>query len=233
MPPLAELSHRHHLSVDNYDDPLAEFNGYVEVTAVEDPSTGVMKDEIMIVLPLSERVGKALDEDPLYYYPPSTPGGSRLVYDMDDISDDEDIDDNPLQVITNRHNGSVGNIAKSSSSKALDRKSSIDPELEYNFMEELMQTLDSIFGCSYGGCTQSMSHPVLKSALRRKDHSEPPLNRNVSFTSLEIREFPMTLGIHPSAVTVNIFILSFMRTPCTNSLFVERPSLFVYSAAIL
>lgn len=217
MPPLAELSNRYQFSIDDFDDPLAAFNGYVEVTAVEDPSTGAMKDEIMIVLPLPERAEKALDEDPLYYYPPSTPGGICHVYDMYDFSEGGlDIDDKLPPVITNRHNSSVGNNTQTSS-KTLERKSSIDPELEYNFMEELMQTLDNIFGCSYGGCTQSMSHPILKSALRRKDHSEPPLNHNVSFTSLVIREFPMTLGIHPSAVTGPPVMLDWDSRPTRES----------------
>lgn len=184
------------------DEDDAQFGGYVEVKAVEDPS-GIIKDEIMIVVPLPEPVEKALDEDPLYYYPPSTPKCQQLYDDSSDSSDDSDSDEefddfdlNPRSVIFNPH--------KNNKTKDMVVDSKLDPALEYSFMEELMQTLDNIFGCSYGGCTEAISQPVLKSALRRKGASDyvPPINRNVSFTKLEIREFNMTLGDHPSAVSV-------------------------------
>lgn len=164
----------------------------VEVRAVEGPH-GVLKDEIMIVVPLPE---KELDEDPLYYYPPSQSKKQQHVYeedtesesDSDEDDDDFDASNPPRTIIQNEHRPV--------------KKATVE---EYSFMEELMTTLDNIFGCSYGGCAESMATPVLKSALRRKgDFSSPissPIDRNVSFTKLEIREFNMTLGNHPSAVT--------------------------------
>lgn len=172
------------------------FVGCVEVKAIEDPISGeIVKDEITVLVPLE------LDEDPLYYYPPSmslsTPDAAKMSdsdssdSDSDDEEDDDDFDD--ALVITNHH---------AMTSTSTQPTKGVDPET-YSFMEELLQTLDTIFGCNYGVCGDTQEPlPVLKSALRRKGLEQPKINRNVSWTKLEIKEFNMTLGNHPSAVTV-------------------------------
>ena len=154
-------------------------------------------DEIMIVVPLPEKAEKELDEDPLYYYPPS----KKKLYDEDEDTcseSDSDSDDDDFDI---NHNSR--SIIQSSHERNEIEKPSVE---EHSFMEELLQTLDTIFGCSYGDCAQTISTPVLKSALRRKGSSDyvAPIGRNVSFTKLEIREFNMTLGNHPNAVSVSV-----------------------------
>ena len=191
------------------DDDATQCSGYVEVKAIEDPESGHIIDEIMVVVPLPEAM--ETDEDPLYYYPPSMPDSAKISDDEDsDDSDSDDDDDDfcvdlkPL-IITNRHRTSSSNNKATSTDteQAVTNQSSVDPSLDYSFMEELLQTLDNIFGCSYGTCAGADSEvPALKSALRRKSDNLPPMNRNVSFTKLAIKEFNMTLGNHPSAVTV-------------------------------
>eukprot|EP00540_Astrosyne_radiata_P008224 CAMPEP_0116844048 /NCGR_PEP_ID=MMETSP0418-20121206/12446_1 /TAXON_ID=1158023 /ORGANISM="Astrosyne radiata, Strain 13vi08-1A" /LENGTH=236 /DNA_ID=CAMNT_0004474907 /DNA_START=159 /DNA_END=869 /DNA_ORIENTATION=- len=55
---------------------------------------------------------------------------------------------------------------------------------------------------SCGGCQLPVAYkeePLLKSAMRRTPSSSSSVPRSVSFTSLEIREYTMTLGDHPSA----------------------------------
>ena len=168
-------------------------NTVIEVKAVKGKD-GQLKDEIMIVVPLAVEV----DEDPLYYYPPTKvkklfSSNSEDEEDTCSESDsDDEFDENPRSLTMFGSPMSAQNL------------STLDPQLDHSFLEELMQTLDNIFGCSYGQCNQSISPPVLKSALRRKGES-PPINRSVSFTKLEIHEFNMTLGNHPSAVTVCIY----------------------------
>lgn len=192
----------------------------VEVKAVEGPR-GMLKDEIMIVLPLlAEEDEEERDEDPLYYYPPSTPKDKRTYSDSETDSEsesdsDSDEDEFDVENPTIYHN-----------SNTMVRK--LDPKgktvEEYSFMEELMQTLDSIFGCSYayGGCSEPIAPPRLKSALRRKGtaeyDAEAALNRSVSFTKLEIREFNMTLGNHPSAVTGPPVMLDWDAQPTKETL---------------
>jgi len=72
----------------------------------------------------------------------------------------------------------------------------IDPT-EYSIMEDIHDKIDSWLGC------QNLEEPTgLKSAMKRvKNNDRPPIDRNVSFNKLEIREFNMTLGDHPSAVS--------------------------------
>jgi hypothetical protein len=178
------------------DDDASQFSGYVEVRAVEGPG-GLLKDEIMIVVPLPEKTEKELDEDPLYYYPPSTSKQQYPNDDEDTCSESDSDEDDDFDV---DHNSSRAIVQKTQQEKQIETAE------EHSFMEELLQTLDSIFGCSYGGCTEAISTPALKSALRRKGtpNYHAPVNRNVSFTKLEIREFNMTLGNHPSAVTVSV-----------------------------
>lgn len=188
------------------DDALL-CSGYVEVRAIEGPG-GRIKDEIMIVVPLPEETEKELDEDPLYYYPPSHKGHKhQRVYADDDEdtcsesdSDEEEEDSFDVNASTTNSRSMIPN--NNNNNNAINPAKVLDEE--HSFMEELLQTLDNIFGCSYGGCDQTISTPVLKSALRRKGSSEASFNRNVSFTKLEIREFNMTLGNHPNAVTVRI-----------------------------
>jgi hypothetical protein len=183
-------------------------NTVIEVKAVRD-GDGRLRDEIMIVVPLAVEV----DEDPLYYYPPKKVKklyGSKSDDDEDTCSE-SDSDDEPD---TDTFDENAQALTSPDSAKNL---STLDPSLDNSFLEELMQTLDNIFGCSYGQCAQSMSPPVLKSALRRKGESAP-INRTVSFTKLEIREFNMTLGNHPSAVTVRTLSLraGLKLTPCNS-----------------
>jgi len=224
---LNKFIERHHQALlttgtaDNDEDGPASSQISVEVTAVEGPR-GVLKDEIMIVLPLWEEEEKELDEDPLYYYPPSTPK-NKQVYEEDDTEsesdsdedDDFDVDHNP-RIIQNKNKNSAKMTVKKLTDNSTE-KSSVE---EYSFMEELMQTLDSIFGCSYGGCAPTQCTPTLKSALRRKGTAEydAPLNRSVSFTKLEIREFNMTLGNHPSAVTGPPVMLDWEPQPTRETL---------------
>lgn len=168
-------------------------NTVIEVKVVKD-RYGQLKDEIMIVVPLAVEV----DEDPLYYYPPKKVKKlySSKSEDDEDTCSESDSDDE--QDTFDENPQALTSMVSPLSSKNI---STLDPSLDSSFLEELMQTLDNIFGCSYGQCAQSMAPPVLKSSLRRKGESAP-INRTVSFTKLEIREFNMTLGNHPSAVTV-------------------------------
>ena len=201
--PLPPTHYNNTMSTTTADDSDI-FTGCIEVKAVEDPESGdIVKDEITVLVPLDCE----LDDDPLYYYPPcmTTPDAAKMSDDDDtdsesdsDEEDDDDfaVDPSPL-VITNRH--------------LTQPQPTTDPET-FSFMEELLQTLDTIFGCSYGTCGDPEKPlPVLKSALRRKSSTDnrsspsPALNRNVSWTKLEIKEFNMTLGNHPSAVTVRFF----------------------------
>jgi len=68
---------------------------------------------------------------------------------------------------------------------------------QYSIMEDIHDKLDSWLGCQNG------EEPTeLKSAMKgSKDSNIPAIDRNVSFNKLEIREFNMTLGNHPSAVS--------------------------------
>lgn len=184
-------------TIISYPIPGEDDAGYIEVKAVEDP-TGSLRDEIIIVLPLADGVldgQQSADDDdetdPLYFYPTKKQQQKHLHEgDTDSESDSDDEEDEARDRF---------DVTLAPESK----------ELEYSFMEELMQTLDAFFGCSYGtACTEAISPPgVVKSILRRKKDSDPctpPINRNVSFTKLEIREFNMTLGNHPSAVSVSL-----------------------------
>lgn len=195
-PPLSDSK----TTMISYPLPGEDAVGYVEVKATEDP-TGELKDEIIIVLPLRDQLTEdegAGDEGPMYYYPKS-----KAVDDTDSESDSDDEEEDEEEQLDefDDENPKYNKLALSSQESK---------ELEYTFMEELMQTLDTFFGCagcSYSACTDAISAPsVLKSALRRKtdgDTATPPIDRSVSFTKLEIREFRMTLGNHPSAVTVS------------------------------
>lgn len=73
--------------------------------------------------------------------------------------------------------------------------------VENTLLDELTATLDSWLGCRDGGVS---GMAPLKSALRKNNTNKPAPNkidRNVSFDRLEIREFNMTLGNHPSATS--------------------------------
>jgi hypothetical protein len=199
MPPLADTSIISPMSVDECGDhDNTQYSGYIEVKAIEDPKSGSIKDEIMIVLPdMNYDNDNGDSEDPLYYYPKA---GASTVQDDEDDDDDSDDEAQDRFVVNN-------NLRSRQLLAAGGEEKSDAGEMEYSFMEELAQTLDSIFGCNYSGCADSVARPVLKSILRRKGSSDniPPIDRNVSFTKLEIREFNMTLGNHPSAVTVSWF----------------------------
>jgi len=185
---------------------------HIEVKAIEDPGTGVLvQDKIMISLDLPEEEKC----DPLYYYPPSAPAAAKLSDDEDSSdsdSEDEDDEDDDLFDVVDLSPLIIRNPHHRFATKQPEQQQQQQPitatsREEYSFMEELLQTLDNIFGCSYGSCgsTAAEQMPVLKSALRRKLGEAPltpSMKRNVSFTKLEIREFNMTLGNHPSAVTV-------------------------------
>lgn len=69
--------------------------------------------------------------------------------------------------------------------------------------DSLLDQITNVFldstGCSRCDCTPH----AFKSALRKPGTASTPIvsGRNVSFSRLEIHEFDMTLGDHPSAVT--------------------------------
>ena len=84
----------------------------------------------------------------------------------------------------------------------LNRSNSIVNEEEgVEITQSILDSIASTFMNTCGGCQNF--YP--KSALRKKSDSRPPAvpmsERTVSFSSLEIREFNMTLGDHPSAIS--------------------------------
>jgi hypothetical protein len=92
-----------------------------------------------------------------------------------------------------------------------------DEELEVELSDSLLEQLSfALMDATCGGCALAECAPF-KSALRksRKDGNLPgedPLsNRNVSFSKLEIHEFDMTLGDHPSAVSGPPMALDYTR----------------------
>jgi len=212
-------------------DTATSFLGYIEVTAVEDESGHLRDEIMVVYpWPPSSLLLEEEESDPLYYYPPSTPDSAKLESDEDDSDTDSESDDEedydafsmngagddddirPMVVISNTHGQTktVGTPTTTSDQgvtviNTTTTTTATTRTPEYSFMEEFLSTLDTIFGCSYTQCVrQEDVRPILKSVLRRKLSQAPlppQIDRNVSFTRLEIKEFNMTLGNHPSAVT--------------------------------
>lgn len=84
-----------------------------------------------------------------------------------------------------------------------------DDDVFYNAIDNAITT----FTC---GLVDDQCHSAckpLKSALRDPNSSGPEMDRNVSFNELKIREYEMTLGDHPSAITGPPVQLSWEHKP--------------------
>jgi hypothetical protein len=138
-------------------------------------------------------------------------GRTRIVCKaIEEDDEDDDDDDNIMYMYDNNDVGTFENVPLRAS-----RRSSIFDDIEEDDGDEeegieipeslsysLLETL--LLGCvGCEPCSGPYKQYAPKSILRKRtdgNHPSQPLrDRNVSFSSLQIKEFEMTLGDHPSA----------------------------------
>jgi len=172
------------------DEDVMRVFGCVEVKALED-SEGRLQPHIIIVLPPTGRRAAGSSRSSASFSSMSTPttreGSEQQQWNK------------------------IQEVAQIATTKGGQR----EIQVEESILDELSSMFESWLGCRFvedlgvGGCP-TMGHEgkdddddgnkmqPLKSALRKTNAGEG-IPRNVSFTSLKIREFNMTLGNHPSA----------------------------------